>query len=193
MKRTSTINPIVRAVFVMALVATAVTGITFAALQSQSAALAGNSIETASASLQISKDGLTYGSSTSGYDFSNVAPGGAAVPADGNVFYLKNAGTTNLDLKLSVNGQKVVNDPSLNLTKVWMVITAPDATVHKLALSTLIGSYSTGGTDLALTLNAGTTSTFKVQVQMDADALSGTTTSSASISNVDLTFGGTAV
>lgn len=192
MKRSRTINPVARAVFVMASVAALATGITFAALQSQSVALAGNTIETASANLQVSKDGTTYGSSVAGYDFANVMPGGAAVPADGNIFYLKNAGTTNLALKLSVNGQKVVNDPSLNLAKVWIVITAPDATVHKLALSTLIGSYASGGTDLTVTLNAGTTGTFKVQVQMDADALSGGTASSATISNVDLTFGGTA-
>jgi len=191
MKLSRSINPVVRAVVVVATVGITVTGITFAALQSQSAALAGNTIETASASLQISKDGTTYGSSASGYDFPNIVPGGAAVPTDGNMFYLKNGGTTNLALKLSVNGQQVVNDPSLNLSKVWVVITAPDTTTHKLTLSTLISSYSTGGTDLGFTLSAGAAGQFKVQVSMDADALSGGTTSSASIKNIDLTFGGT--
>ena len=187
------IKPVVRAVSVIAIVGVAVTGITFAALQSQSAALSGNSIETASANLLVSKDGSSFGSTASGYDFPNIVPGGAAVPADGNTFYLRNAGTTNLALKLSVNGQQVVNDPSLNLAKVWVIITSPDAVAHKLALSVLISSYGTGGTDLGANINTSSTGLFKVQVSMDADALSGGTTSSASIKNVDLTFGGTAV
>ena len=193
MKHRGNVGPVARAIFVIASVATVVTGITFAALQSQSVALTGNTIETASANLQVSKDGVTYGSSTGGYDFANVVPGGAAVPASGSTFYLKNGGTTNLALKLSTYGAQIVNDPSLNLSKVYVVLTAPDASVHRLALSALISSYNTGGTDLAITLNANTTAQFKVQVQMDADALSGTTTSSASIKNVDLTFGGTAI
>ena len=187
------IKPVVRAVSVIAAVGVVVTGITFAALQSQSAALAGNSIETASANLQVSKDGSAFGNTASGYDFSNIVPGGAAVPTDGNTFYFRNAGTTNLALKLSVNGQQVVNDPSLNLAKVWVIVTSPDAVAHKLALSVLISSYSTGGADLGVTLNTSSTGLFKVQVSIDADALSGGTTSSASIKNVDLTFGGTAV
>ena len=193
MRRRSELTSLIRAIVVIAVIAAGVTGVTFAALQSQSAALAGNTIETASANLLISKDGSSFSGSSAGYDFNNVVPGGAAVPTTGNTFYLRNSGTTNLALKLSVNGQQVTNDPSLDLSKVYVIITAPDATVHKLALSALLSSYGTGGTDLGVTLNASSTGLFKVQVSMDADALSGGTTSSASIKNVDLTFGGTAI
>lgn len=193
MKRSRHIQPLVRAVLVITAVGVSVTGITFAALQSQSAALAGNSIETASANLQISKDGTTYGSSTTGYDFANVVPGGPAVPAEGNMFYLKNGGTTDLALKLSVNGAQISADTALALTSVYIVLTAPDGSTQTLVLPSLFTSANPSGTDLGVTLNAGTTGQFKVQVQMDSDALAGATTSSAAIKNIALTFGGTAV
>lgn len=195
MKRFHAIKPVVRAIAVMAAVGVTVTGITFAALQSQSAALTGNSIETASANLQISKDNTadSFSSSTTGYDFTNVLPGGPAVPAEGNTFYLRNGGTTDLALKLSVNGTQISADTSLALSSVYIILTAPDSSTQKLALPSLFTATNPAGTDLGITLDAGTTGQFKVQVQMDSNALSGATTSSAAIKNVALSFGGTAV
>ncbi|HXE10222.1 MAG TPA: hypothetical protein VN554_02240, partial [Verrucomicrobiae bacterium] len=93
----------VRAISVIVAVLVMVGGVTFAALQSQQDTLAGNTVETATANLQLSTDGTTYGSSRSGFDFNNLVPGGQAVPAAGYSVYLKNNGGTPLALKMAVS------------------------------------------------------------------------------------------
>src|SRR3954466_4669255 len=92
-----------RAITVVASIGIVVTGVTFAALQSQQAVLSANTIQTASANLLIGTASATstaYSNSHSGFTFANVVPGGPAMPTDGNTFYLKNTGTATLALKI---------------------------------------------------------------------------------------------
>ena len=72
-----------RAAGVAAAVVVTVSGVTFAALQSQQNKLTGNVIQTATANLQLSTDGVHYGNSQTGFIFSGLVPGGSAVPASG--------------------------------------------------------------------------------------------------------------
>jgi len=77
---------LIRAFGVMAAVAVIVSGVTFAALQSQQAKLTGNIIQTATANLQVSPNGSSYANSLDGFAFQNLVPGGVAVP---NVDHLR--------------------------------------------------------------------------------------------------------
>lgn len=192
MKRAHSIKPLARAIAVMATVAVIVSGVTFAALQSQQAVLAGNTIETASADLRVSNDGNTYSNSLSGFDFANLVPGGAAVPTAGYNFYLKNFGGTPLLLKLSV-ASTIANPDDVDLSKVNVILTSigSGAQPQSFSLADLVAASSTGGVSLnsPSPLMAGTQQKFAVQVSMAADAFSG---SSASLGNIDLTFNGLA-
>src|SRR4051794_22881330 len=102
MKKQSNRTAIFRAIGVIAALIVIVSGVTFAALQSQQDTLTGNTIQTATANLQLSTDGTSYNNSHAGFDFTNIVPGGAAMPTAGYGFYLKNGGGTPLTLKLAV-------------------------------------------------------------------------------------------
>ncbi|HET7320655.1 MAG TPA: hypothetical protein VFI84_03690 [Candidatus Saccharimonadales bacterium] len=192
MKTRNNLVPLWRAVTVMAVVVVIVTGVTFAALQSQQAVLTGNTIETASADLRLSTDGTTYSNSLVGFDFSNVVPGGSAVPAAGYNFYLKNFGGTPLLLKFSVTGT-VANPDNVDLAKVNVILNAvgSGAQAQTFTLSSLIAAASTGG--LAINtpspLMNGTQQKYALQVSMASDAFNG---SSASLGNISFAFGGLA-
>jgi hypothetical protein len=187
-------GPLVRALIVVSTVGVLTTGVTFAALQSPQALLSGNSIQTASAGLLIGTDSATstaYSSSHSGFSFQGVIPGGPAVPANGNTFYLKNTGTATLALKLAV-GSTPANAANVDLGKVSVTITQTDSnTTQTATLQSLVDDYPTGG--LALTDNLAPSSTgtqYKISVSMSSDAFTG---SSATISSIDFVFSGTAV
>jgi len=192
MRKHKNFQPLLRAVTVMAVVGAIVSGVTFAALTSQQAVLAGNTIETATADLRVSQDGNTYTNSLTGFDFANVVPGGSAVPAAGYNFYLKNFGGTPLLLKLSI-GSTVANPNNVDLTKVSVILTSigSGAQPQTFTLASLIAANATGG--VALTspspLMAGTQAKFAVQVSMASDAFSG---SNASLGNIDFAFSGLA-
>jgi hypothetical protein len=190
MKHNHTTGPLLRATAVMALVGIIVSGVTFAALTSQQAVLAGNTIETATADLRVSKDGATYNDSLTGFDFANVVPGGSAVPAAGYGFYLKNFGATNLALKLAVTSVPT-NPSNVDLSKVNVLLTTVGgaAPVQTFTLASLVSSAATGGVAVTNTLNAGIAQQYKFQVSMASDAFSG---SSASLGNIDFAFSGSA-
>jgi hypothetical protein len=182
-----------RAITVVMSVGVLVTGVTYAALQSQQAVLSGNTIQTASANLLIGTASATstaFSNSHSGFTFSNVIPGGSAQPADGNAFYLKNSGTATLSLKLAV-GSTPTNTSNIDFTKVSVQITRVDTgTTQTATLQSLIDGYPSSG--LALTdtlLPASTGVQYKLSVSMTADAFTG---SSASIGSIDFVFSGTA-
>ncbi len=182
-----------RALLVVVSVGVLVTGVTYAALQSQQAVLTGNTIQTASANLLIgtaSPTSTAYSNSHSGFTFANVVPGGTAQPADGNTFYLKNSGTATLTLKLSV-GTTPTNTSSIDLTKVSVQITRVDTgTTQTATLQSLIDGYPSSGFALTDTLVPSSTGVqYKISVSMTADAFTG---SSASIGSVDFVFSGTA-
>src|SRR5581483_9596560 len=97
----------------------------------------------------------------------------------GNWFYLNNAGSTNLSLKLGIDGSKLSNPSGADLNKVYIVLTpaAAGGVPQKLSLASLASASSSGGLALNLTLAAGTTAEYEVQVSMDATAVSATTNS----------------
>lgn len=184
-----------RSVLTIAAVGMVTTGVTFAALQSQNAVLAGSSISSASASLQIGATPTSLAASMPGFSFSNVEPGGAAMPANGNSFYLKNDGTTALELKLTTNA---FTFPSgVDISKVWLVLTAPDTTTQRLALSTLYDSNTSSGSgtpvDLHWSLPPGTTTLYKAQISMDATAITSSTVNSIALNNIDFIFSGSSL
>jgi len=185
------IQPLMRAVTVITAVAVLTTGVTFAALQSQQVALTGNTLQTATAGLQIGTSAASFATSRAGFTFKDIIPGGPAAPAVGNDFYLKNSGTATLTLKAAVSTTPV-NSGNVNLSKVYVVFTRVDAnTTQKIALSTLVSGYATGGTALTETLAGnGTVAQYKMQVSMDADAFTGT---DASITGIDVVFTGIAI
>ena len=183
---------LIRAFGVMAAVAVIVSGVTFAALQSQQAKLTGNIIQTATANLQVSPNGSSYANSLDGFAFQNLVPGGVAVPnVDTYAFYLKNAGGTPLSLKLAVSSTPL-NPDNVDLSKVHIILLPADgSSAQNFTVAALMASYGSGG--LAVTsasrLTPGTAMKYSVQVVMDIDAVTG---SGANISNVDFSFSGTA-
>lgn len=188
MKLSTKSKTLARAVGVVAAVMVVVSGVTFAALQSQQDTLTGNTIETATANLQLSTDGVNYSDSHTGFDFNNLIPGGSPMPVAGYSMYLKNSGGTPLALKLSVNGP-VSNPQNVDLFKVHVLLTTVGGdSVQTFNLSSL--AETANGLDITGNLPAGASQQYKLQVQMDTDALTG---SSASLGNIDLVFKGLAV
>ncbi len=189
-RQTSTFQPLARAVMVISAIAVLATGVTFAALQSQQASLIGNTMRTASADLRIGTSASTFGATRTGFDFNGFVPGGSPVPAEGNVFYLKNAGTALLALKMSV-GSTPTNVSAVDLSKVNIIITRVDSTQSQtFPLTTLVESHASGGVALTDAMSGNTIGQYKVQVSMAADAFTGT---SAEIGGIDLVFVGSSV
>lgn len=178
-------GPLLRAVGILSAVGVLVSGVTFAALQSQSATLAGNSIQSATADLRIGTSASTFYDSRTGFSFKDVVPGGAAMPVDGNTFYLKNAGTAAMALKVVV-GSTPVNASGADLSKVKLQLTRVDN--DKVQTASILALSETG---LAITdpIAPGAAVQYKLRAQMDADAFTG---SGAAVSGIDLVFSGTA-
>lgn len=182
------LQPLMRAVMVVSSVAVLATGVTYAALQSKTASLTGNSISTATADLRIATgDGSSFSSTRAGFSFSSIVPGAAAAPVDGNSFYLKNYGTAPMALKASI-GTVPANTANVDLSKVYFVINRVDTnTSQKLSVASLVAANTSGGTALTDNLAGGATAQYKTQVVMDDDAFSG---QSATVSGIDLVFSG---
>jgi archaellin len=191
-KRTGSAKPLTRAMIVIAAMLSLVGGVTFAALQSQASKLTGNTIQTAVANLQISPDGNVYSNTSPGFAFSNLIPGGQPVPQYGYDFFLKNAGGTPLALKLTVSSTPS-NLDNVDLSKVRVILSPQGGgQAQTFILKDLIDSAQTGGMTITAPgeLMIGSVAHYQVQIAMDEDALSGP---SASIGNVDFSFGATAV
>lgn len=187
--RTATYQPLLRAIMVISSVVILATGVTFAALQSQQAVLAGNSIQTATADLKISTDGTTFTNSRTGFAYSQVIPGAAPTALATSTFYLRNSGTPTLNLAVAVSSTPL-NTQNVDLSKVYLIVTREDTpATQKFALSGLIAAYATGGLAITDPLLGGRTAQYRMQVSMDTDAFSG---QEADISGIDLVFKGTA-
>ncbi|HTB48600.1 MAG TPA: hypothetical protein VK712_00795 [Verrucomicrobiae bacterium] len=192
MKRSGNFKALARAVSVVGAVIILVSGVTFAALQSQQIKLTGNTIETATASLLISSDGINYAASQGGFDFSNLIPGGPAAPQAGYSFFLKNGGGAPLALKLAVSSSPS-NPDAVDLSKVNVILTpASGGTAQSFTLASLIASNTTGGSPITAPseLFVGNTTHLTLQVSMAADAIIG---SNASLGNIDFAFTGQAM
>lgn len=179
-----------RSAGVITLVMLAAGGVTFAALQSQQDSLTGNTIETATANLQLSTDGVAYANSHAGFDFNNLIPGGQPVPAAGYSVYLKNAGGTALALKLSVSGAPS-NPDSVDLSKVNVLLTTVGSGLspQSFNLQSLMGAYPGGLPVAGVNLASGAAQQYKLQASMATDAVNG---ASAGLGNIDLVFSGAA-
>ena len=184
--------PIIRAVGIVAAVMIVVSGVTFATLQSQQVKLTGNTIQTATANLQISPDGIIYSGSQQGFAFSNLVPGGQAMPLSGYSLYLKNAGGTPLALKLALSSVPT-NTDNVDLTKVHVILTPADGgSVQNFTLQSLVDASSTGGQSILVPgeLMPSASEQYKLQISMESDAVNGP---SATIGNLDFSFSGVAL
>jgi hypothetical protein len=178
---------IARGVGVIGSTIAVVVGVTLAAtgLTSNDVTLSANSISSATAALQI-KSGGSFGISDTGFTFSDVVPGGPAQPLAGNAFQLKNNGT--VDLAVTVKVPSAVNcTASIDKSKVHVIINRTSGSNPQLGATDTLADLETG---VALTDNlaAGVTASYKMQVSMDADAITG---SSGSCDPFDLVFSGT--
>ncbi len=194
MYKTKSARSLAQAISIIAAVVVLVSGVTFAALQSQQAVLKGNSIQTAVADLKLSKDGANYASSLDGYTFSNLIPGGGAFPANGNPIYLMNNGSTTLALKLSLN-PGLTNPDGVDLTKVHVTLTPSGGGAPQgMTLQELITANSTGGIPITVgnggSLGSRSNVYYAMRIVMDADSVSN---ASATIGNMVFNFDATAV
>ena len=187
--RSSSFQPLFRAITVIASVAILATGVTYAALQSQQAVLTGNSISTGTADLKIGTSASNFSNTRAGFTFGNVVPGASESPTDGNSFYLKNFGAPVLSLKIGVTSTPA-NPANVDLAKVWVNLTRVDSgTTQKFSLGALISGGSSAPLAITDPLTGGAVGQYKVQVSMDSDAFTG---QSADIAGIDLVFTGVA-
>ena len=178
---------LVRAIAILSGVAVLVTGVTFAALQSQQATLTGNSIQSATADLRIGTSQSTFDASRNGFSFKDLVPGGPAVPADGHTFYLKDYGSASLKLRLAL-GSVPANTANMDLSKVKLVLNRVDTASADQTIS--LKALSETGLQLTDPINAGTVAQYKLRAVMEADAYEGT---GAAVTGIDLVFSGTAL
>jgi hypothetical protein len=176
-------GPLMRAVFILSAVAALVTGVTFASLQSQQAALTGNSIQSATADLRIGTSASTFDASRTGFTFKDVVPGGPAMPVDGQSFYLKNYGSASLSLKLVV-GSSPTNTANVDLSKVKLQLTRVD---NEATQASSVQMLSSGGLAITDPIAPGVVVQYKLRALMDEEAFSGT---AAVLGGIDLVFSG---
>lgn len=193
MKRLNLSSPLARAGSILSLMVALVCGITFAALQSQNATVTGNTITSATANLQVGAGRAgSFGSSTPGFNFTNVVPGGGAAPAGGYDVYFKNAGSTMLDVRLALNKTTILNPGNIDLAKVHLVLTPLDrGTPLNLTLASLYDAYDSGGTSLDLTMPVGETDGYELQVALDSNV--SPAAASISLTNIDLIFSASSI
>jgi hypothetical protein len=182
--------PWMRAVLVLAAVGLIVGRATFAALQSQQAVLAGNTIESATAALQLSTDGATYVSSVQGFTFAGLIPGGPAMPSQygGKPLWFKNNGNATLAVKAMIStAPNITGD--VDLTKVFVVLNpASGGAAQTISLAALQSAATNGGVTLTMpVITPGTQVQYNIQVSMAADAFTG---NSATIQNLNIVFVG---
>jgi hypothetical protein len=152
----------------------------------------GSTIQTANASIQVSKDGIAYTDSLTGYNFGGLIPGGQALPSNGYPIYVKNTGTSQLAVKLSI-AKPVTNPDNVDLSKVHVILSPfSGGAPQNITLQDLIANVAAGGVQLNSMprMLPGTSGGFSMQISMDVDAVS---TASASLSDIDFSFSGTAV
>lgn len=194
MKRGTNFSVLGRSIAIVASVIFLASGVTYAALQSPPIKLTGNTIETATANLSLSQNGNVFGSSIVGFDYNNLIPGGSPVPIDGNSIWLRNTGSTPINLKLSISSIPL-NPNNVDLSKVNVILTAVGNTSGSpqiFSLESLIAANSTGGSPILVPtqLFAGNTQQYTIKVSMALDAITSTT---ATLSNIDFAFTGLAV
>jgi hypothetical protein len=176
---------------VFGVVATLVTGITYAALTSQ-ATLTNNIISSASANLQVKSTG-SFATQDAGFAFTGIVPGGPAMPLAGNAFQLRNAGDTDLDVAVSIPTMPTFVGGTVDPSKVDLLISCTNGSLtfaKTASLSDLVAAHGTGGLPMITGYLPHTTSNVAdctAQVQMDADAITGSGPVSTNFFNIVFT------
>lgn len=206
MLKLTNINPIARAVGVMSAVGILVSGVTFAALNSQ-VTLTGNTLSVASAGLEIDniENGVATGQTTDeGYNFDNMVPGGGF--GEAHTFTLTNTGEADMNVTVLANSGDEVSvmhdeessdpedntiDPTLVFVKFTNTATGQSRTytLDELKEGDPANMPGVSGNGLNA-LNIDETATFTVQVKLGKDAVNG---DSAEDAKFDFVFTGTAV
>jgi hypothetical protein len=188
-------RPIIRSVGVVSASLALCAGVTYAALQSQKSTLTNNTIQSATANLQISKDGATFDDTLNGFTFANVEPGGPAMPINGNMIWLRNMGSIPLGVHLAIDSTGLVNIAQLDLSKIMVVVTPVSGsgtlgTPQSTTMAALTASAATGGTDLNFSVPINSAAQYKLQVSMSEGAYTGVAGGSAALTGVSFVFTG---
>lgn len=188
------LRSLLRIIAAVVAVSVVITGVTYAALQSQNATLQGSKITSATANLTIGDGQGSYAATANGFTFNNVEPGGPAMPQPANSLWLRNNGTSNLALKMTMNPASFTNPQSANIDRIFIVIKpVSGGTAQVLSLGSLMTGYTNGTpTALNFSLAAGQIGEYTLQVQMSSDAVP-STMAGATMSGIDLIFSGTSI
>lgn len=180
-----------KTVGLVSLLTVMVSGVTFAAMQSQNAVLAGSSITSATASLLIASEQGDFGASTPGFNFEAIEPGASAMPTEGKILRLRNAGNSKLALRVGIDNARFANPQGAIASKIFIVLTpGTGGPAQEFPLPTLMSALGMSS-PLAIgqPLTAGQETEYKVQVRMAGDALPAGV-SGANITGIDLVFSG---
>jgi hypothetical protein len=180
MLKTNAISPVVRAVLVIGAVAALVTGVTFAALESE-ATLTQNTIAGADA-LKVNNDPANevFNQSEQGFDFANVVPGIASSQTEN--FELQNTSTTVVNVNVQIPTPPALPTGVTGDDITFTFDTVPGATPVEATWTEL----TTGDGVLLFTGLAGTTTQeFTVKV----DVAGSVTTDTVSVPAFTLLFG----
>lgn len=182
--------PLIRFTGLLIALITLVSGVTYAALQSQDALVQNSTISSSIAALQLSSNGVDFTDSIPGFVFGNIKPGGQPMPNTGYPVYIKNTGTTTVALTLAVK-DTLAQTGNMDMSKVHVLVTPVQlgGTMQDILLSDLVAQSATGGVPLtqAKSLMTGASTGFFVQVSMEKDAVNGP---GASLSHVDFAISG---
>lgn len=194
-RRFRSTRPLLRTIGTVSAVLALCGGVTYAALQSQQATLTNNTIQSATANLQLSKDGADYQDTLDGFTFANVEPGGPAMPVDGNMVWLHNKGSIPLDLHMAIDSTGLINTGQLDLSQVMVAVTPVNSNgtlgaPQSIPVADLTAAAITGGSDLNLALPIGTATQYKLQVSMAEGAYTGVPGGSSTLSGVTFVFTG---
>lgn len=183
----------VRASAILSAVMVLIAGVTFAALRSQNNVISGSRLTSASANLYLSKQAEGgYANTIPGYDFLNIVPGGQPGPSSGNDLYLRNSGSTDLNLGVTLNPARLSlsNGASAARTRLLVVDGEGDSQFASYTIDELVNAYYSGS-PLPLNLVAGKQSTIHLRLRMQLEDAGSDTTQEQSIDNMDFIFSGT--
>jgi hypothetical protein len=195
------INPVLRAVGIISAVAILVSGVTFAALQSQ-VTLTDNTISTAGAvGLQIDnlENETGPGTTDRGFEFADLVPGGGF--SEAQQFALSNT-EFGPDMTIKVHSTAATTSAPVDKSLVWVRFTLVSETTGDITPLTVgesvevtladLESSFTGlpGATLPDRLDADETLTYDVQVRVGADAVN---SPEVNIEDFDLVFTATVV
>ena len=196
MRSIGLINPVVRATVVIGAVAALVTGVTFAALQSQ-ATLADSTISSANANLLL-WDGDTFESQAPGFTVTGLIPGEGSGK---QFFYFQNAGDTALNLSVHVPAAPAEPGDGYGFSgwenlKVTFTNEATDQTVDTDMAALMAGNVTLPGNPLPFGAQGNnqagqenTPGNFSAEFDIDPSAVTG---DHAGVGAFDMTFTGTA-